>query len=162
MATPESVKSKIKDLFEEHFSDYLAVVESAHNADPLTLGDFQEYHILDSTAYRYVEARQFPALFILDGQMIEATGGARTHLWELELVLVVELRHQDPETLSKLKSRYREAMWDLFEDYRSLEGEAHGMCSNFRWGRSGTVALKQPSIFQQSTPLVFTARVSQL
>ena len=162
MATPESVKAKLQSLFEDNFATYLGDVEDDHTADPLTLNDFLEIHILDSTAYRYVTARQFPALFILDGWMTEAEGGARTHHWDLELVLVMELRHQDPEILSKLKSRYREAMWDLLQDYRSLDGVAFGPCSDFRWGRSGTVALKDGSAFQQSTPLVFTAKVSQL
>jgi len=162
MATPESIKAKIKSLFEDHFADYLSDVEDDHSADPLTLPDFREYHILDSTAYRFVTARQFPALFILDGAMPEASGGARVQTWDLEVVLVMELRHQNPETLSKLKSRYREAMWDLLTDYQSLDGVAFGPCGNFRWGRSGTVPLKEGSIFQQSTPLVFTAKISQL
>ena len=163
MATPESVKAKIKDLFEDHFADYLSDVEDDHTDDPITLPDFKEYHVLDSTAYRFVTARQFPALFILDGAMLEVPSkGARVHSWDLEVVLVMELRHQSPETLSKLKSRYREAMWDLLTAYQSLDGVAFGPCRNFRWGRSGTVPLKEGSIFQQSTPLVFTAKISQL
>jgi len=163
MATPESVKSKIRDLFSDNFFTYLEDVEDSYvDSDPLRMKDIQEYHILDSTAYRYVTAKQFPALFILDGTMIESTGQARTHFWDLEVVLVLELQHQDPATLSKLKSRYREAMWDLLQDYRSLDGVAAGMCTNFRWERSGTVALRGGSAFQQSTPLAFTAKVSQL
>jgi len=162
MSTPESIKAKIKSLFEDHFNDYLSDVESDHTDDPLQLPDFKEYFILDTTAYRYVSARQFPALFILSGMMPEATFGARVQTWDLELVLVFELRNQDPQVLSKLKSRYMEAIWDLLDAYQSLDGAAFGPCGNFRWARSGTVALKEGSMFQQSTPLVFTAKVSQL
>jgi hypothetical protein len=158
MATPETIKKKLKTLFQTHFKDYLDTVENkaVYASDKFKLYDIEEYHLLSTGQYQHVQARRFPALFILDGAMERMSfAQGRRERWLLELVLVLELRHSEPETLSKMMSRYREAIWEFLRAYETLEGEAAGPIAEFAWGRSRGVILRQ-SMFQIAVPAVFT------
>ena len=122
MATAESIKRKILELFEDDFGTYLDTVETSWaSTEDITLDDIREFKYGSSLSER--APKQWPAMAVLSTRGRDTGRMQQLAMHELAVVVEIEITDPDREILAKKLDRYQEACILMLDDKKRLEGE---------------------------------------
>jgi len=120
---PEDIVQGILDHFEANYETYLIDTETAHAADPITLGDFKSRIYADEGVFN--ESRQYPYLLVYDVEtrpFVTAQQPSATIFWQTTIQVEMRFRDTDAERLAKTVDRHLEAFWRMLQADPTLGG----------------------------------------